>query len=670
MRPLLGLVAILTISFTMTACGGSASSSTTTSPGSVTISPTSASVNVNSTVQFSATAANLSSTLVNWQVNDVQGGSSTTGTITTGGLYMAPSSVPSTNTVTVKAVAQSDSSVSASATVTILPAAAIIVSPGAASIGAGISQLFTATVSGGGSIAVTWEVNGEIGGDPAIGVISAAGVYKAPQIPPPGGTVMITAVSQSDQTVTASAMVTLLFSTFSLQNSYAFSLGGTITATGGFFLRAGSFTADGQGHILGGLEDLNQPSGVSQNVPFTGTYSIGADGRGTMQICEPSSSSCTSPTSNFQIVVVSEKQAQIIEFDVSATANGEMNLQDTSAFTFAGLSGTYTFDFFGLSSSQAPESVVGEFSADGSGGILSGQFDIDNGGTLTHLPILPTSTYSISANGRGLATIVTSSQTVSFSFYIVSTARAKFMELDSLPALSGDAYVQQTLVPWGVNSLNADFVFQTAGASTAGGIADAGRFTTDGNGNIVSGSGILDENLSGTLTLGATFSGSYTLDASGRGTFAFSNNFTYIFYMVSANKAVIQETDSSIVADGLLLRQQGAPFTAASLQDSYALNLAGLTAAGEEDFVGHLVADGAGNLPSGLLDINNFGSLFSAEPNSGTYNSVASNGRAAMVLNPSADNRNFVLYFVSPSQVFVLGTDSTRLASGSLYKQF
>jgi hypothetical protein len=676
MKPLIGLLAILTISLAMTACGGSSSASTTAA-GSVAISPTSASVNVNSTVQFTATVSNLSSTLVNWQVNSVQGGSSTTGTITTGGLYTAPSTVPSTNTVTVTAVAQSDSSVTASTTVTILPAAAITLNLSAASVLAGSSQPFTATVSGGGSIAVTWEVNGKIGGDPTtIGSITAGGVYIAPQIPPPGGTVTITAVSQADPTVTASATVTVLFSNFSLQNSYAFSLSGTITSTGGFFLRAGNLTADGQGHIIGGLEDFNAPSGVKQNVSFNGTYSIGPDGRGTMQICEPSNSSCTSPTSNFQIVVVSAQQAQIIEFDVSATANGEMDLQDTSAFTFSGLSGTYTFDFFGLSSTLAAESVVGQFSADGNGGISSGQLDVNNGGTLTNLPILNTSTYSISANGRGHVTIVTSSQTLSFSFYVVSAGRAKFIELDLLPVVGGDAFKQQLppLGAWGVNSLNGDFVFQTAGSSTLAGITDAGRFTTDGNGNVVSGSGILDENNGGSVTSGTAFSGTYTLDASGRGTLTFSNNFTYIFYIVSTVKAVIQETDPSIVADGLLLGQQGGPFTLASLQGRYALNLNGLTAAGEEDFVGQLATDGAGNVKSGLLDINDFGGLLPAEPNSGTYGSVASNGRATMVLNPSTDNRNFVLYFVnSPSQgsqVFVMGTDSTRLATGSLYKQF
>jgi hypothetical protein len=671
MKPLIGLLALLTIPLAMTACGGGSSSASTTAAGSVAISPTTASVNVDSTVQFTATVSNLSSTLVNWQVNGVQGGSATTGTITTGGLYTAPSAVPSTNTVTVAAVAQSDSSVTASATVTILPAAAITLL-GGGTVPAGASDPFTATVSGGGSIAVTWEVNGKTGGDSTIGTINAQGVYIAPQIPPPGQTVTITAVSQADATVTANATVTVLFSNFSLQNSYAFSLSGTLTGTGGFFLRAGSFTADGQGHIIGGLEDFNSSSGVSQNVSFNGAYSIGPDGRGTMQICEPSSSSCTSPTSNFQIVVVSAKQAQIIEFDVSAVASGEMDLQDTSAFTFAGLSGTYTFDFFGLSSTLAAESVVGEFSADGNGGISSGQLDVNNGGTLTNLPILNASTYSISANGRGQATIVTSIQTLSFSFYVVSAGRAKFIELDSLPLLGGDAFKQQLppLGSWGLNSLNGDFVFQTAGSSTLAGITDAGRLTTDGNGNIVSGSGILDENNNGIVTSGATFSGSYTLDASGRGTLTFSNNFTYIFYMVSTVKAVIQETDSSIVADGLLLGQQGEPFTLASLQGSYALNLNGLTAAGEEDFVGQLNTDGTGNVKSGLLDINDFGILLPAEQNSGTYSAVTSNGRATMVLNPSADNRNFVLYFVSPSQVFVMGTDSTRLATGSLYKQF
>lgn len=350
-----------------------------------------------------------------------------------------------------------------------------------------------------------------------------------------------------------------MFSDASLQNSYAFFLNGTRRSTGGVFLRAGSFIADGQGHITGGIEDLNEQGDITQDLLFDGIYSVGPDGRGWVQFCELVNSLCTTPPSTFRIVMASAQRVQITEFDQFITATGEMELQDPSAFTSAGLSGNYTFDFFGLLSSLTAKSVVGELSANGNGSILSGEIDINNDGTLTNLPILKTSTHSISANGRGTARLVTSTQTLTFSFYIVSSGSTKFIGPDPTSILGGEAYAQQlsTLGKWGLNALKGDFIFQTAGSSAAGEITDAGRFTADGNGNIEPGSGILDEHHSGYVTLAAPFGGTYTLDATERGTLTFLSEITYTFYMVSSSKAVIQETGSSIVADGLLLAQTG-----------------------------------------------------------------------------------------------------------------
>ena len=86
---------------------------------SVSISPTSATVQTNATQQFTATVTGSSNTGVNWQVNGVAGGNSTVGTVTAGGLYAAPAAVPSPASVTVTAVAQADTTKSASAAVTV-----------------------------------------------------------------------------------------------------------------------------------------------------------------------------------------------------------------------------------------------------------------------------------------------------------------------------------------------------------------------------------------------------------------------------------------------------------------------------------------------------------------------------------------------------------------------
>ena len=58
-----------------------------------TISPTTAIVAPSSSQTFTATIQGLSNTGVNWSVDGVAGGNSTTGTITSGGVYTAPSAV-------------------------------------------------------------------------------------------------------------------------------------------------------------------------------------------------------------------------------------------------------------------------------------------------------------------------------------------------------------------------------------------------------------------------------------------------------------------------------------------------------------------------------------------------------------------------------------------------
>src|SRR3989441_934420 len=122
----------VTVTATSTAnTSKSASASVTITSGGtgpVTVSPNPASVEVFQTQQFTASINGQPSSAVTWQVNGVTGGNTTTGTISTSGVYHAPNSVPTTSTsgggsvaapVTVTAVSQANSSSSGSATVTV-----------------------------------------------------------------------------------------------------------------------------------------------------------------------------------------------------------------------------------------------------------------------------------------------------------------------------------------------------------------------------------------------------------------------------------------------------------------------------------------------------------------------------------------------------------------------
>ena len=93
---------------------------------SVAISPSSLMTATNATEVLTATVSGTSNTAVTWEVNGVQGGSSSTGVVsttipgTTGeALYLAPASIPTGGSVTLTAVSQADPSKSASALLTI-----------------------------------------------------------------------------------------------------------------------------------------------------------------------------------------------------------------------------------------------------------------------------------------------------------------------------------------------------------------------------------------------------------------------------------------------------------------------------------------------------------------------------------------------------------------------
>jgi len=96
------------------------------------------------------------------------------------------------------------------ATIPTVTPVSVSISPATVTLKANATQLFTASVSGSTNKAVTWKVNGVVGGTWTYGKISTGGSYKVPSTVPNGGlAVTITATSVADTTKSASAKVTL-----------------------------------------------------------------------------------------------------------------------------------------------------------------------------------------------------------------------------------------------------------------------------------------------------------------------------------------------------------------------------------------------------------------------------------------------------------------------------
>ncbi len=86
----------------------------------------------------------------------------------------------------------------------------VTVTPNDRTIRCGTTLTLTATVSNTLDQAVTWQVNGQTGGSPAFGTISASGLYTAPTILPPSAAVLVTAISHFDPMAKSSVTIDLL----------------------------------------------------------------------------------------------------------------------------------------------------------------------------------------------------------------------------------------------------------------------------------------------------------------------------------------------------------------------------------------------------------------------------------------------------------------------------
>jgi len=555
--------------------------------------------------------------------------------------------------------------------------------------------LFTATLTGvptNVSTAVTWEVGNVIGGNATVGSIvpvsapaagcqttppcTATANYTPPQVPPPGGTAVVNVYLTAFPSQSAGTTITLQYGPPSIAGSYAFSIAGQ-NSSGGFFTRAGQLTANIVGGVgtLSGIEDIHTPTTVTADTAVNGTYTVGPDGRGTAVLTD------TTGTTNYYLTVVSANQIGLTEADNSATAHGEADLQDPTSFAQSKFLGGYAFDFYGTSGAAHPTSEVGQFTATGSGAaIQNGLEDVNAAGTLTPAAGFSGSFGAInSGTGRGTATINGFSGPTTFAFYMISSGEARFIETDASANLVGDALLQAGAANLGyLSSLN---MFTVSGRSGTGRYAMAGEFLADGNGTLCVGglpnsNCLLDQNNNGTVATTVQYTGTYTVAASGRGTVTFNPSgqapMTFVMYFVSTGDAVIQETDSSVVADGILLEQSGGTLTTPNVSGSFALNWTGAAPSitTPQDTTGQLTVGKTPGAVAGTWDRNDALVLQPGVTLTGTY-ALAINDRGTVTLTDASNiTYDLAAYAVNKSRLFLIDTDPTLVFSGQLKQQF
>src|SRR5579871_2585877 len=289
---------------------GSLPSNTITVPLSanpITISPATASVPLGGTKQFTASGQ----TSVTWTATAV--------TISTSGLYTAPTTMPMSSTVTIKATGTGNQS--ATATVTLTPAASpITISPATASVPLGGTKQFTAS----GQTNVTWTATA--------GTISTSGLYTAPTTMPMSSTVTIKATGTGNQSATATVTLTPAASPITISPATAsVALGGTQ-----------QFTASGQTSVTwSATEGTISTSGLytaPTTMPMSSTVTIKATGTGNQ-----SATATVTLTNTASPITVSPATASVaLGGTQQFTASGQTSVTWTATAGTISTSGLYT----------------------------------------------------------------------------------------------------------------------------------------------------------------------------------------------------------------------------------------------------------------------------------------------------------------------------------------
>lgn len=701
-------------------CGGKGGGSGSTNLKSATIAPTSASVPLGSQFTFQLTinlinSSNTTTTTVNWEVNGTAGGNATVGTITQlptdadVGVYQAPLTNPNQNITVTAVVTQTNSTAttpptvtSNSATVTLGTGLGLQVTPTAATVPAGGRQQFTALLNSMQDPAATWSISSPSGSTDAsvIGSIGLTGVYTAPASPPPGGTITVTATNGTN---TATATVTVVYSDLSLNGPYAFSYTGNDAS--GFLAAAGSFLADGQGHITSGVEDVDSfLNGVDVAAPISGTYSVGSDGRGKATITRGQT------TEVWRFALTTGLHAELILGGTNATGGGTIDQQSVGALSNspAVITGPYVFRLLGADSAKSALGMAGEFTADGGGNVPSADgtlIDVNDNGTISAADTSLSGTYAFDASnpdsGRGTITLQSSSTGATprrYAFYAVSTAvdasnntyvtQMHLIEIDNADFVAGDLFSAPSATTLGTGNLSAgNYALTYGGNSSGGAYAAGGILTSNGSGGVTG--GVLDINNGKTTTLNTTVSScTSSLDGTKRRIdltcTAGGSSPQFAVYQTSLGSAVMLELDPAAVATGTAYQQCG-PFSAgcaaaapAIAAKSVALGMVGqgvfsnTPASFQQDLDGQIsLATGA--VTPGSVDINNYTATFAGDPISAvSLGSASSLGRGTTKITASAPSAtyNVIYYLIDDKTALVLDQDQTYVLRGQFAQQY
>lgn len=258
-----------------------------------------------------------------------------------------------------------------------------------------------------------------------------------------------------------------------LNGQYAFVLSGFDSNANPMGM-AGSFKADGLGHITAGEVDVNDNGVVSSSSALSGTYTFDTGGLGIIGtiILSNSVGSITHPLAFGFSLQASGAFGDIMGLDTNNfIVAGTMQQQSSSVFSLSGLAGDYIVTLDGRNAAN-PTSALGRFTLGSNGASTNVNFDRSISGVGTAGPTTGASAVVTFAsagpdtNGRGTLTVTLndalSTGTQNFAYYAITTNRFVAVETDMTGTMIADASRQST--PFTATTVNTTgAVFGIAG---------------------------------------------------------------------------------------------------------------------------------------------------------------------------------------------------------------
>lgn len=561
-----------------------------------------------------------------------------------------------------------------------------------------LSQAYSTTINAvGGVTPYTFAV--KAGALPSGLTLSSAGVISGS--PSATGTASFT-IQVTDSTLpihnTASASYTLLIVGTGggingglLNGHYAFLFNGFVDgaadARAAMMGAAGSFTADGAGNIVNGIEDVNTPTGVFTSLPLSGKYTIGTDNRGQMTL-----NSALGPFV-YSIVVGSvqsgvARQGNFIEFDdntgmMGTRGSGTLEFQNTSVFTIGGINGSYAFGIHGETPCPTCATLTdyGEFSGagvvatDGAGTFTGGEADTATGSTSSSA-LNPTGTYSApsSANGRVDATLSMGGYTVGgfpqkFALYMISSDRLYLLSTDSHASttLVSGQMQRQPASNFSDSSLSGPIIgYETSRdpateATNPGTASDVDLLMIQGTVSPNQLSITTDSNHAGVVSSNQTADVfTFSVAANGRVTLNSGGSTMPVLYLYTDGSGFGTEQPAAPGDRAGLInfeQQVGNPFFGTPVYGSFAfgsINPVVTSSTVQTGFV-TVSANGAVNVIEDTSDSS--GHLTSGIAFSGTI-TIPNNGRVTL----TSGTRSRVIYLISPTKFAMIDTDAGDVA--------